>query len=162
MNKIIEEANALGISLVGWTDFGNGKASRATANGGEAMLYFAGDCWGFVGAFGEEGEEFYDPQLTECLARANAFGFMNGGWAPAPIGMGLSEWNYDVDSAPQRTLIEVSYLGDDSIHSFNDRCTRIGDTWSASSGHGKWDYISGVYAWRYPRSDEPAPPEVKE
>lgn len=88
MNKIIEEARELGISLVGWVEcnnHGSNSIARHAANGDDASISYVVDGY-WVWWHGQGYTHPATTSLAEALEQANATADSLGGWAPAPIG----------------------------------------------------------------------------
>lgn len=143
MNKIIEEANALGISLVGWVWLERGPyLYRLLNNGGRLLIDVRNDGYTIHGTGWPR-----DGALNDCINHANNWAEAHGGWAPAPIGYGLSEWQ-PIETAPKDEQVVLYHVPGQR----KPFMCRADDYWSGLAA-----YLDGATHWM----PLPAPPEVK-
>jgi hypothetical protein len=166
MNKIVEEAARLGISLVGWVETGN-RIARLLNTGGLFVIVYELD-WepgmdrfkvvynGVIAAAGD---------LKECITHADTVS-TKVGWAPAPIGYGLCEWQ-PIEAAPKDGTTILLWGGDYNTGLFGVEPMPRPMTGSYSTRHvkeGAWhleNSISGITLNPTHWMPLPAPPEVK-
>lgn len=101
-----------------------------------------------------------------AMIKADEVAEMHGGWAPAPIGMGLSEWQ-PIGAAPKDGTTVILWGGDYNTGLFGVEPMPRPMTGSYSTRHvkdGAWhleNSISGVTTNPTHWMPLPAPPEVK-